>query len=348
MCLFLGLCLGVVAGAGLVILQLKYGSGPTLDLTAEGETKSAVEEPKALEGNDDPPEDQPEGPPAASSGVARVEGPALHTTEVRKIEPAQEPQTGAVAVEELQQRLLNYLLQHVHEVVQQGAASAPLVETLPVPPRVSESCPQAAACRPPEPIEPPYGAYPPYGTYPPAPAPAFPGTPPGGSFVWTCPPAPPPAVVGHSGEWKRARGKGERRPRVPFVGTYECTIDDQYDLKLPAEVHEMMGSPRPRTLYIEPAQDRPYLFVWTAEDLARCVERHQVGCENGDEEHERKRKLWFSSVSKVEVSADGRVQLPPDLVDDAGFAHEVVLIGVSDHFEIWDAGRLSEYLEPDQ
>ena len=30
LCLFLGLMVGVVTGAGLVILQLKYGSGPVI------------------------------------------------------------------------------------------------------------------------------------------------------------------------------------------------------------------------------------------------------------------------------------------------------------------------------
>src|SRR5262245_32249139 len=61
LCLFSGMCLGVVGGAGLIVLQLKYGSAPVIscDGTGQGEGVSAVAEPKAIAVEPDPEEEDP-------------------------------------------------------------------------------------------------------------------------------------------------------------------------------------------------------------------------------------------------------------------------------------------------
>ncbi|HEV3202952.1 MAG TPA: division/cell wall cluster transcriptional repressor MraZ, partial [Gemmataceae bacterium] len=52
----------------------------------------------------------------------------------------------------------------------------------------------------------------------------------------------------------------------------------------------------------------------------------------------------FSQAEGVDVDRAGRVLIPERLIGFAGLKHEVVLIGVRDHLEIWDAERWQAYL----
>ena len=56
------------------------------------------------------------------------------------------------------------------------------------------------------------------------------------------------------------------------------------------------------------------------------------------------RRLFFAQMEAVDIDKAGRVLIPDRLVDFAGLKHEVVLIGVRDHLELWDAQRWQDYL----
>ena len=56
------------------------------------------------------------------------------------------------------------------------------------------------------------------------------------------------------------------------------------------------------------------------------------------------RRLFFAQMENVDVDRAGRVLVPERLLVYAGIISEVVLIGVRDHLELWDAGRWARYL----
>jgi MraZ protein len=45
----------------------------------------------------------------------------------------------------------------------------------------------------------------------------------------------------------------------------------------------------------------------------------------------------------VQVDKQSRVRIPERLIQLAGLQHDVVLIGVQDHVEIWDKGRWDSF-----
>jgi MraZ protein len=49
-------------------------------------------------------------------------------------------------------------------------------------------------------------------------------------------------------------------------------------------------------------------------------------------------------MEEVELDRAGRILIPDRLVQFAGLEHEVVLLGVRDHLEIWDAKRWLAFL----
>ena len=56
------------------------------------------------------------------------------------------------------------------------------------------------------------------------------------------------------------------------------------------------------------------------------------------------RRLYFAQTEAVDVDRNGRILFPERLVQFAGLKHEVVLLGVRDHLELWDADRWQQYL----
>src|SRR5207244_6394662 len=54
-------------------------------------------------------------------------------------------------------------------------------------------------------------------------------------------------------------------------------------------------------------------------------------------------RMFFASMEEVEVDGAGRILIPDRLAQYAGLKHEVVLVGVRDHLELWDATRWQQY-----
>jgi MraZ protein len=57
------------------------------------------------------------------------------------------------------------------------------------------------------------------------------------------------------------------------------------------------------------------------------------------------KRLFYSRAERVELDAQGRVRIPERLVDFAGLSRDIVLVGVHDHAEIWDAAAWDAYLK---
>lgn len=135
------------------------------------------------------------------------------------------------------------------------------------------------------------------------------------------------------------RAAAAKKQRLPYFGQYDAAIDCENHLTLPAEVHEMLASPRPRVLYVLPGSE-PCLCLCTQATLRKVFEGElSTGGYTNSE-----RRIFFSKVRRIEVGADGKLQLPADLVREAGLeGMPVVILGEGDHLEIWDRCRWNEY-----
>ncbi|QQG43433.1 MAG: hypothetical protein HYW45_00245 [Candidatus Daviesbacteria bacterium] len=56
------------------------------------------------------------------------------------------------------------------------------------------------------------------------------------------------------------------------------------------------------------------------------------------------RRLIFSASYSAELDHQGRLVIPATLLELAKLGSEIVIIGVGDHFEIWDKSRWQEKL----
>lgn len=51
------------------------------------------------------------------------------------------------------------------------------------------------------------------------------------------------------------------------------------------------------------------------------------------------KRFFLGSATDLELDGSGRVLVPPELREAVGLDKDVVFIGMSTHFEIWDKGR---------
>jgi MraZ protein len=125
-----------------------------------------------------------------------------------------------------------------------------------------------------------------------------------------------------------------------LTGTQVRTLDEKKRLTLPKRVREQLGEPE--TLFVTPGPDQ-CLWVYTRPGLEQLAEKLDQSPAT-DAEARVFRRLYFAQTEAVDVDRAGRVLMPERLVQFAGLQHEVVLIGVRDHLEVWDAQRWQQYL----
>jgi MraZ protein len=125
-----------------------------------------------------------------------------------------------------------------------------------------------------------------------------------------------------------------------LTGTHPRTLDDKKRLALPKRVREQVGEIT--QLFVTPGPDQS-LWIYTKDELERLSAKLDATPAT-DVEARVFRRLFFAQMEAVELDRTGRILVPERLVQFAGLEHEVVLLGVRDHLELWDAGRWTAFL----
>src|SRR5262245_53140310 len=126
-----------------------------------------------------------------------------------------------------------------------------------------------------------------------------------------------------------------------LTGTHSRTLDDKKRLTLPKKLREQLGEATEQ-LFIAQGLDQ-CLWIYDKVGLEQLAERLDQTPAT-DAEARVFRRLFFAQMEAADVDKAGRLLGPERLVAFAGLGHEVVLIGVRDHLELWDAQRWQQYL----
>jgi len=125
-----------------------------------------------------------------------------------------------------------------------------------------------------------------------------------------------------------------------LTGTHVRTLDDKKRFVLPKRIRETLGDPE--TLFVAPGPDQ-CIWLFTLAGLEQFAGKLDGAPATGAEARVF-RRLYFAQTEAVDVDRSGRVLVPDRLIQFASLQHDVALIGVRDHLELWDAGRWQAYL----
>jgi MraZ protein len=138
------------------------------------------------------------------------------------------------------------------------------------------------------------------------------------------------------------RSRPAPRPKavLPLTGTYPARVDDHGDLILPPAVVEQLG--HVDTVLMSPGSDR-CLWLTNQAHLDRLGQKLDRSPAR-ESDIQSFRRLYYAQTVKSAVT-EGKANVNARLAAFAGISRDVVLVGVDDHFEVWDAARWHKYTQ---
>jgi transcriptional regulator MraZ len=116
-----------------------------------------------------------------------------------------------------------------------------------------------------------------------------------------------------------------------LLGEYEHTLDDKNRLTLPAKFRQAFAG----DVVVSRGLDG-CLFVFTRDNWDSFVVAQLEGLNPFSKEARQMSRYMFAGAAETELDKQGRMMVPPSLLEHAGLGREVVVAGVRDHVEIWD------------
>jgi MraZ protein len=124
-----------------------------------------------------------------------------------------------------------------------------------------------------------------------------------------------------------------------FLGEFQHTVDAKGRVSLPRKHRDEIGSRIVVTKGLEKC-----LYVYPADGYKSFLET-MLAASDFDRDSRAVRRFFVAGASEVEIDSAGRVAISPALREFAGLKREVVVAGVADHIEIWDAAAWAAYEE---
>jgi MraZ protein len=126
-----------------------------------------------------------------------------------------------------------------------------------------------------------------------------------------------------------------------LTGTHPRSLDDKNRLALPKRIRDAFGE-QVTQIFLAPGPDQ-CLWLFDQDSLEKLAHKlDQAPAADGGARVFR--RLFFAQMEAADLDKAGRIVVPPRLAQLAGLGREVVLLGVRDHLELWDAAKWQEYL----
>jgi MraZ protein len=117
-----------------------------------------------------------------------------------------------------------------------------------------------------------------------------------------------------------------------LLGEHEHTIDDKNRITLPAKFRAVFAAGVVLTRGMDGC-----LYAYRSEDWEHLVESRLAELDPLSKEGRRMQRFFFSGAIEAELDRQGRVMIPPALIQHGGLGRNVVIAGMRDHVEIWDS-----------
>ena len=123
-----------------------------------------------------------------------------------------------------------------------------------------------------------------------------------------------------------------------FYGEYQVSFTGQGRIVLPKKIRELLKGNN----FVITKGFGTCLAGYDKQDWEDRA-KELMGVSLLDKENLEKRRGLFSSAGYVEIDEQGRFVVPKNLAKVIANGNKAVIIGVGDHFEIWDMEKWNEY-----
>ena len=134
-----------------------------------------------------------------------------------------------------------------------------------------------------------------------------------------------------------------------FRGNHLYSVDDKGRVAIPARfIKELSGLQDERLVVTRfKRRNRPCLDVYPLSAWQRLEEK--IAAKKRFDKRVSAFESWYVGAAQdVQIDAQGRMLVPPTLRKHAGLAREVMLVGATDKFQIWDKDVFEEVDREDE
>ncbi len=124
-----------------------------------------------------------------------------------------------------------------------------------------------------------------------------------------------------------------------FLGEYQHTLDAKGRVSLPRKCRDAAGS----RLVVFKGLDG-CLYLYTEEGYAEFLAKLK-SAGDFDRNSRAVRRHFTAGASEADIDSAGRIAIPLVLREHAHLNKDVVVNGIGDHMEIWDAAAWGAYKE---
>ncbi len=126
-----------------------------------------------------------------------------------------------------------------------------------------------------------------------------------------------------------------------FTGVYNYKVDTKGRLSVPAPFRAAADG----KFYVTCGLDKS-LLVYDGNGFEEYESRLKK-LNDFDRQVRALKRVFYSGAPIQGCDSHGRIKLPPALIEFAGIEKEVVLNGMSNHFEIWDKAEYDKQYQSD-
>ena len=122
-----------------------------------------------------------------------------------------------------------------------------------------------------------------------------------------------------------------------FRGNHLYSVDDKGRVAIPARFIKVLSGLQDESLVVTrfKRRNRPCLDVYPLSQWQRLEER--IAAKKRFDKKVSAFESWYVGAAQdVQIDAQGRMLIPPTLRQHAGIGREVMFVGGTDKFQIWD------------
>ena len=131
----------------------------------------------------------------------------------------------------------------------------------------------------------------------------------------------------------------EKMGEIMFFGYYEHNLDDRNRLMIPSKIRDELKPGE--ALYAVKGFDG-CLAIYSETGFEKLMKDVEL-LSNMDKEARTYLRILLSSVTPLNLDKLGRISLPTLLAEKHHIKKNVVVLGLNDHFEIWDKDSYEAY-----
>ena len=126
----------------------------------------------------------------------------------------------------------------------------------------------------------------------------------------------------------------------PFMSTVMGTLDAKGRVCIPASFRQYLATQNTDGVYVCPSIVQPAIEGFGQDVVAQLHQRLATHDPFFSPAHDDEAHAVISRTVLLPADEQGRVRLPDALIAHAGLKDRVAFVGLSQKFQIWDAGQL--------